>query len=687
VGTLLPAPFIVGVPRSGTTLLRLQLDSHSDLAIPPETGLGDLLAGVNGAAPTRAELLDAITALGTWPDFGVTREELAEAFERAGRWSVADGVRAYYALYASSRGKSRYGDKTPGHARHMGAIAEALPEARFIHIIRDGRDVAASLRDLPFAPAGGDMAAIAALWRDTIWRARRIAETLPHYVEVRYERLVTEPEAVLRELCDFLELTFDPAMLEAHLRADRRLAELRTATFDDGVVRFGDGTEIATLTRRPPDPSRVGRWREVLSEHEVARFERFAGAALAAEGYAPYEHPDVRSGGARPAPAGRRTAMRIVLGRQSLGTLGGVATYAMTVAHELGRLGHDVTLGADELGQAADVARARGIRVVPLEELPSTADAVIAHDLPMAASLAERYPDARRVYVAHSDGWDLELPPLVPDAVHAVIACSDRMAARIRALALDLPIVRLREPVDTDAYLYVKALPERPRRALILSHYLRGPRREMLVDAWESAGVECVQAGSPTEVVVDLAPAFQSADIVVAKGRAALEGMCAGCAVYLYDQYGCDGWVTPDSYPAMEADHFGGQATPRPRTRDELAGDLAAYYPDMGVLCHELVRIHHGARHHAMELVAVLRGDYRRAPEQADVLSELARSARARARAESRMAELWSWATAAEARASEAEQRLRNAEAVLETRRARAGLAVGRVADRLRRRS
>ena len=88
-----------------------------------------------------------------------------------------------------------------GHAADMDALFRASPEARFIHIIRDGRDVAASLRGLPSAPGDGGIAAIAALWRDTIWRARRAAAHLPHYTEVRYEALVSEPERVLRELC------------------------------------------------------------------------------------------------------------------------------------------------------------------------------------------------------------------------------------------------------------------------------------------------------------------------------------------------------------------------------------------------------------------------------------------------------------------------------------------------------
>ena len=66
-----------------------------------------------------------------------------------------------------------------------------------------------------------------------------------------------------------------------------------------------------------------------------------------------------------------------------------------------------------------------------------------------------------------------------------------------------------------------------------------------------------------TEIVADPRAAMRAADIVVAKARAALEAMSCGRAVYLYDQFGGDGWVTPDNYPAFEADHFAGQATPR----------------------------------------------------------------------------------------------------------------------------
>ena len=99
---------------------------------------------------------------------------------------------------------------------------------------------------------------------------------------------------------------------------------------------------------------------------------------------------------------------------------------------------------------------------------------------------------------AHSDVFDHQLPVLLPGVVSAVVVASDRVAARIEALALDAPIVRLRHPIDTELFVRGGPLRERPRRALILSNYLQGERRRALSEAWEAHGVECVQVGAPT---------------------------------------------------------------------------------------------------------------------------------------------------------------------------------------------
>jgi hypothetical protein len=422
--------------------------------------------------------------------------------------------------------------------------------------------------------------------------------------------------------------------------------------------------------------------------------------------------------------------MRVVIGAHALVHPAGTETYVGLIARELQRLGHDVTVHAEELGPLAEhLEREQGaVLARTAGELPGGCDAVLANDAMSAAALGARYPDARLVQVAHSDLFDHQLPLLVPGAVDAVVVCSERIAKRMRALALDVPIVRLRLPVDTDRFAGMGPLPATPRRALIVSNYLDGARRRALVEAWGAHGVTCEQVGAPGRVELDPGPVMRDADIVVAKARAALEAMACHRAVYVFDEFGGDGWITPETYAAFEADNLAGHATPAPRTPAQLAADLADYHPDMGWINGELVRLHHGSRHHARALVEVLSGP-RGAAVEAPVLAEVGRltrmawtSERRRIAAQQEAGALRARVVAAEAEAAAAaqdaaelpawraraaraeeerdaargelaacaeekrawEQRALRAERLLATARVRAGILAGRALDRLR---
>jgi hypothetical protein len=402
--------------------------------------------------------------------------------------------------------------------------------------------------------------------------------------------------------------------------------------------------------------------------------------------------------------------MRVVLGAFAFAHPGGTETYITTVAHELRRLGHEPVITAADLGPMAERAERRGLVVArDASELPGACDAVFAQDAIAAASLAERYPGTRLVAFAHSDLFDHQLPVLLPGVVSAVVVASDRVAARVEALALEAPVVRLRHPIDTETFVPGGPLREAPRRALILSNYLQGERRRALTGAWEAAGVECVQVGAPARAELDVVPAIADADVVVAKGRAALEGMSCARAVYVFDEFGGDGWVTPESYAGMEADNFAGQTGSAPA---DPAAALAGYRPDMGWVNRELIRRHHSARRHAMRLVDVLRGPAPRPPEAVSALGEVARLARAAWDAERRVLTLEAeaarlrertvaaeWeaelagrrredadrrAAGAEAQAAEARADAARLRAILDTRRAQIGLVAGRALDRMR---
>jgi hypothetical protein len=277
-----PAPFVVGVERSGTTLLRLMLDSHPALAIPFETHFTHKLAAAPGGLSPQA-FLDLVTASPSWPNLGVERAALAAAVTAMTPFSAAEGARAFYRLAAA--GKPRWGDKTPSYLRSMPAIARLLPEARFVHIIRDGRDAAISSRGLWFG-LGGDPTQAARAWADQIGRARKDARALPHYLEARYEDLVLDPEATLRRICAFVELPYDAAMLGYHRTAAARLAEV-AQPFGRGAADLSPEAFVAihARTQAPPDAGRIGRWRREMPAADVRRFERVAGRLLAALGY------------------------------------------------------------------------------------------------------------------------------------------------------------------------------------------------------------------------------------------------------------------------------------------------------------------------------------------------------------------------------------------------------------------
>jgi hypothetical protein len=284
-----PAPFIVGVNRSGTTLLRLMLDSHPELTIPPETHfVPEMIRLARRENTTRKRLLRAATDHPRWGDFGLDDDVLLERLQEVKPLNPADAIRVFYDLYAEKEGKPRWGDKTPRYMRAMPRIERALPEARFIHLIRDGRDVALSQAERALDGQEPAITEVAERWRRRIETARVHAADLDDYLEVRYEDLVGDPEGTLRRICAFIELPYDAAMLDYHRRAAERLTEMDRdlGSGENGPVRTGDERLAGhAMTTEPPSTDRCGRWRDEMSADDEAEFERVAGGLLADLGY------------------------------------------------------------------------------------------------------------------------------------------------------------------------------------------------------------------------------------------------------------------------------------------------------------------------------------------------------------------------------------------------------------------
>ena len=279
-----PIPFIVGVPRSGTTLLRLMLDSHPALAIPPETQfIPDAAAAWRASAEPLPAVLEAISAHRFWGDLGIEVSALRERLASNPPLSLAEVLRMLFSMYAEGQGKPRWGDKSTNHLAHLALIAELLPEVHFVHIIRDGRDVYLSTQGLWFGPSTPHAAA--AQWRREIQTARQQAPN--NYLEIRYEELVASPEPTLRSVCGFLALPWDEGMLRYHERAPARLEEVRrdTSLATGRIVSGDERVSISQRTAEPLDLTRISRWRDELSDRDQSQFVAVAGDLLERLGY------------------------------------------------------------------------------------------------------------------------------------------------------------------------------------------------------------------------------------------------------------------------------------------------------------------------------------------------------------------------------------------------------------------
>lgn len=287
-----PAPFVVGVGRSGTTLLRLMLDAHPQMAVPPETHFIPDVIGACDRGASRERVAQILASSRRWADMGIPIEEIRGRFDSLERFDATTASRTIYLTYAEQHGKPRWGDKTPKYSLAMREIEDALPEARFVHLIRDARAVALSRVKMvegrgekPPNPAG-----VAKRWAKRIRQARIEGETLGGYLEVRYEDLVADTETTLREVCEFVDLEFDPAMLAYHEHASERLAEIARDLPDaegkrKGVVAGEHRLKVHAMAKEPPSLERISSWRTKMSADDQRACEEAAGDLLAELGY------------------------------------------------------------------------------------------------------------------------------------------------------------------------------------------------------------------------------------------------------------------------------------------------------------------------------------------------------------------------------------------------------------------
>jgi hypothetical protein len=261
--------FIVGAPRSGTTLLRNMFNRHPRIAICGEThfhhyvyarrrAFGDLIDPKNRRRVVEEYL--GLRRLRWVADRAVLSEKL-----------MREGT-SYQALFtclvkyhAESQGKQRWGEKTPQHALFSETLCEWYPGATLIHMIRDPRDVVASLQRMSWA--ANSVVQNARTWRKCNLAAQ-LCSHLPQYMPVRYETLVSQPERELRRICERIGEEYDPAMLDPAK-----------------PTGFQSPSPWGLRAQQQITTERLNKWREELTAKEVSQIEWAVGRHLETFGY------------------------------------------------------------------------------------------------------------------------------------------------------------------------------------------------------------------------------------------------------------------------------------------------------------------------------------------------------------------------------------------------------------------
>ena len=265
--------FIVGAQRSGTTLLREILAAHSRICIPQETWfLIDLLARFDAETKLSSgqveEAVSIVTSHARWKRFALDAAEVRASAKRLVEPTLKDVVALVYEPLRARAGKPRWADKTPGYISIVPELASMYPDARFIHLVRDGRDVAMSMRRLGWSPDASRWIHHGVLeWTAALDAADALTLGKDRLLEVRYEDVVTDPEGSARIICRFLD-----------------------EEFEAGMVQWAEHSVSAPESRyhpkigRQPEKGDLSRWRE-LGFFDALLLEAHIGERLEGRGY------------------------------------------------------------------------------------------------------------------------------------------------------------------------------------------------------------------------------------------------------------------------------------------------------------------------------------------------------------------------------------------------------------------
>jgi len=272
--------FIVGCERSGTTVVRLILHTHPNIAIPPQTKIlkklykRRLIFRDLSKKQNRSKIAEYITSnydkKTKLVDLGVDPHNIHQKIQSSGNSIGAIGA-IIFQEYAKKHHKLRWGDKRPYYIKYLRQLLHLFPDAQIIHIIRDPRDAVASLLSMSWWKK--NLMNSILNWKEAVRRGSIMKKHLPsdQYFELRYEDFIDNPEQWIRQICGFLNEEFYPQMLHFQTTAETAIPDYKM--------------EWHSATKQALSAKSIGRWKNDLTRQEACIVEKITGKEMIDYGY------------------------------------------------------------------------------------------------------------------------------------------------------------------------------------------------------------------------------------------------------------------------------------------------------------------------------------------------------------------------------------------------------------------
>jgi len=274
--------FIVGVGRSGTTLIQSMLNAHKDIAFTPETHflrnyIGNISVNKKLVKNDVNYIINKINNDENLKRTDMNLNEIINLIVKKGEFNLVEFYKKLLKNYAKARNKSMIGDKDPKNIEYLHDIKRIFPNAYIVHIIRDPRDVVVSRMKAEWSRDRNFLTHVIA-YREQLHKGIRDGKKLfgNHYFELFYEDLIEYPEKTLKKVCKYLNISYDSGMLHFNEKADK-------------IIK-GKERQWKENCFKPVISNNKNKWKNKLNRHQVLLVENICNKSFRNFGYKKSEY-------------------------------------------------------------------------------------------------------------------------------------------------------------------------------------------------------------------------------------------------------------------------------------------------------------------------------------------------------------------------------------------------------------